>query len=330
MRKITYSIETEYLSPYASFSIDATRDTPIKECEIRTEYQRDRDRILHSKSFRRLKHKTQVFLSPEGDHYRTRLTHTLEVSQIARSISRALRLNEDLTEAIALGHDLGHTPFGHAGERTLRSITGHFNHNEQSLRVVEVLEEGGAGLNLTTLVKDGILNHKKGLVPLSLEGMVVNLSDRIAYINHDIDDGIRAGLICEDDLPIASTQILGRSKGERINNMIYDIVRYSDGKDYVKQSPEFDKATNLLREYMFSSLYNQTNKAKADEVKVTDLLTHMFETYRANPTNLPDFYQSLMERYPIDVVISDYIAGMTDTYAIAEYKKLYIPSVWKL
>ena len=330
MREVTYSIESKYLSKYASFSIDATREKPIKTCDIRTDYQRDRDRILHSKSFRRLKHKTQVFLSPEGDHYRTRLTHTLEVSQIARTIARALRLNEDLTEAIALGHDLGHTPFGHAGERTLRAITGHFNHNEQSLRVVEVLEDGGLGLNLTTLVKDGILNHKKGLTPLSLEGMVVNISDRIAYINHDIDDGIRAGLIFEKDLPIESTSVLGHSKGERINNMIYDIVRYSDGKDFVKQSPEFDKATNMLREYMFASLYNQTNKAKTDEVKVTDLLTHMFETYKNNPNILPQFYRQLLNNYPLETVIVDYIAGMTDTYAISEYKKLYIPSVWKL
>ena len=245
MKNITYQIEKQYLSKYASFSENAGgRVVPLNPCNIRTEYQRDRDRIIHCKSFRRLKHKTQVFLSPEGDHYRTRLTHTLEVSQIARTIARCLRLNEDLTEAIALGHDLGHTPFGHAGERTLAKLTGHFEHNEQSLRVVEVLEEGGKGLNLTELVRDGIVNHKSKCNPASLEGKIVNLSDRIAYLNHDIDDAERAGLIKEEDLPKKVRKVLGCSKSERIDTMVNDIVKESMDKPFVSYSDEVKEVKN--------------------------------------------------------------------------------------
>lgn len=329
MKEITYEIEAKYLSPYAAKSIDAGgRVRELTPCPIRTEYQRDRDRIIHSKSFRRLKHKTQVFLSPEGDHYRTRLTHTLEVAQIARTIARALSLNEDLTEAIALGHDLGHTPFGHAGERTLAKLTGHFEHNEQSLRVVEVLEDEGRGLNLTTLVRDGIVNHKTGCKPLTLEGRIVNMSDRIAYLNHDIDDAVRAGIMSEDDLPIDIVLVLGRKKSERINSMVGDIVKVSRGRNCVEYSEDVKEAEEKLRNFLFENLYSGS-LAKVEEEKTQPLLELIFEAHYKKPELLPNFYKQLLEKYPIDRVISDYIAGMTDGYAVARFNELYVPKIWK-
>lgn len=329
MKETIYDIEKNYLSEFASKSIDAGgREKYLEPCSLRTEYQRDRDRIIHSKSFRRLKHKTQVFLSPEGDHYRTRLTHTLEVSQIARTISRALRLNEDLTEAIALGHDLGHTPFGHAGERTLKMLTGNFEHNEQSLRVVEVLENDGEGLNLTRLVRDGILNHKSECVPETLEGKVVNLSDRIAYLNHDIDDAVRAGIMSEDEIPLDIVLVLGRSKSERINNMVVDIVKESANKSQIGYSDDFKEAEGKLRKFLFENLYTG-GLAKVEEEKASPLLELIFEAHRKKPELLPSFYIKLLEKYSIDRVICDYIAGMTDGYAIAKFNELYVPKIWK-
>ena len=259
-------LEAETLSPYAMLSKNTRgRETPIEPCQIRTEFIRDRDRILHSKSFRRLKHKTQVFLSPQGDHYRTRLTHTLEVSQIARTISRALRLNEDLTEAISMGHDLGHTPFGHSGEDVLDELLpGGFEHNVQSLRVVEKLENDGEGLNLTFEVRDGILHHKKTGTPATLEGVVVSLADRIAYINHDIDDAIRAGVLKESDLPAECVRVLGNSHGKRINTMILDVVEQSAGKPAVTMSERMYEQFDALRDFMFDNVYKNP-KAKSEE-----------------------------------------------------------------
>ena len=281
-------------SPYASFSDESRgRDRDEEPCPMRTIYQRDRDRIIHCKAFRRLKHKTQVFLAPEGDHYRTRLTHTLEVAQIARSIARALNLNEDLTEAIALGHDLGHTPFGHAGERTLNSLCPMgFAHYRQSIRVVEFLEKDGQGLNLTWEVRDGILNHRTSGNPSTLEGKAVRLSDKIAYINHDIDDGIRAGILKESDIPSEYTDVLGNSTKERLNTMISDIIMNSIGKNNLVMSEPVRKAMTELRKFMFESLYlNPT--AKSEEAKADKLITELYRYYVANTDKLPDTYRDL-------------------------------------
>ena len=316
----------------ASFS-DSTRGRQYEEskCDIRTEYQRDRDRILHSKSFRRMKHKTQVFLAPGGDHYRTRLTHTLEVSQIARTIARALRLNEDLTEAIALGHDLGHTPFGHAGERALSKYASRpFNHNEQSVRVVEVLEKNGAGLNLTWEVRDGIRNHKTNCTPTTLEGHIVRLSDKIAYINHDIDDGIRAGILREEHLPIECTHILGHSTRDRINNLIHDIVTHSMDRPVVSMSEDFDSALKQLRAYMFKDLYTNTI-AKSEEAKAERVIGMLFEEYIEHVDKLPNEYiEHLFMGMDKETVVCDYIAGMTDNYAVAKAEELFVPKFWQM
>jgi dGTPase len=326
-KNITFEIEDKYLSPFAAKSAEtAGRDFPIAPCPLRTEYQRDRDRILHCKAFRRLKHKTQVFLSPEGDHYRTRLTHTLEVSQIARSISRALRLNEDLTESIALGHDLGHTPFGHAGETALREFTS-FDHNAQSLRVVEVLEYDFKGMNLTREVRDGIFHHKRDGQPSTLEGRVLQYADRIAYINHDIDDAVRAGIITEDDLPGDAVAVLGNRHGRRINNMILDIVENSYGKDYVRMSPAFETAMGVFRKFMFDNVYIMS-EAKSEEGKAIELLKQLYSYYRKNPDKLNPSYLALRERFPLDQVVCDFISSMTDRYAVALYDSIYIPKGW--
>ncbi|MFU0826481.1 MAG: Deoxyguanosinetriphosphate triphosphohydrolase-like protein [Lachnoclostridium sp.] len=325
--------EHEYLSPYAAFSdCSMGRDVYEEPCDIRTDYQRDRDRILHSKSFRRLKHKTQVFLAPEGDHYRTRLTHTLEVSQNARTIARALRLNEDLTEAIALGHDLGHTPFGHAGERALNRICpGGFEHHKQSIRVVELLENHGKGLNLTKEVRDGILNHKTKSSPSTLEGKIVRISDKIAYINHDIDDAIRGHIIKEEDIPKEFTDVLGHSLRERINTIIHDIVTCSEGTDDIKMSPKIERAMMGMREYMFKSVY--TNPvAKGEEPKVEAMIAYLFEYYTKNLELLPEEYLYMIDNKGETAtrVVCDYIAGMTDRYAIAKFKELSIPRSWSI
>jgi dGTPase len=321
-------IENQTLSEYAQKSANSRgRARPVEKCPVRTEYMRDRDRILHCKSFRRLKHKTQVFLAPEGDHYRTRLTHTLEVSQIARTLARALRLNEDLTEAISLGHDLGHTPFGHAGERAIRECAGDFDHNRQSLRVVDVLENG-VGLNLTWEVRDGIVNHKKGMFPGTLEGRIVNISDRVAYINHDIDDAIRAGVLSLSDIPKKLIDALGKTHGNRINAMVLDIVDNSRDKADIYMSSEMQGYTDELRDFLFSNLYFSP-KAKEDEKKVTMLIHMLWEHYTTYPVDLPDEYRSLMDRWGMEQVVVDYIAGMSDGYALKKFDELYVPRRWQ-
>lgn len=319
-------------SPYASFSDESRgRDRDEEPCPMRTIYQRDRDRIIHCKAFRRLKHKTQVFLAPEGDHYRTRLTHTLEVAQIARSIARALNLNEDLTEAIALGHDLGHTPFGHAGERTLNSLCPMgFAHYRQSIRVVEFLEKDGQGLNLTWEVRDGILNHRTSGNPSTLEGKAVRLSDKIAYINHDIDDGIRAGILKESDIPSEYTDVLGNSTKERLNTMISDIIMNSIGKNDLVMSEPVHRAMTELRKFMFESLYlNPT--AKSEEAKADKLITELYRYYVANTDKLPDTYKRFITEFDErpEQVVCDYIAGMSDQYSISKFQEIFVPKAWK-
>ena len=319
-------------SPYASFSDESRgRDRDEEPCPMRTIYQRDRDRIIHCKTFRRLKHKTQVFLAPEGDHYRTRLTHTLEVAQIARSIARALNLNEDLTEAIALGHDLGHTPFGHAGERTLNSLCPMgFAHYKQSIRVVEFLEKDGQGLNLTWEVRDGILNHRTSGNPSTHEGKAARLSDKIAYINHDIDDGIRAGILKESDIPSEYTDVLGDSTKERLNTMISDIIMNSIGKNDLVMSEPVRKAMTELRKFMFESLYlNPT--AKSEEAKADKLITELYRYYVANTDKLPDTYKRFITEFDErpEQVVCDYIAGMSDQYSISKFQEIFVPKAWK-
>ncbi len=326
--------EIDYLSEKAAKSkFSKGRKFEELKCEIRTEYQRDRDRILHSKAFRRLKHKTQVFLSPEGDHYRTRLTHTLEVSQISRTIARSLNLNEDLTEAIALGHDLGHTPFGHTGEKILNELceTG-FKHNEQSLRVVEFLEirNGKQGLNLTFEVRDGILNHPLGYTPVTLEGQIVSISDRIAYINHDIDDAVRAGIIKPGQIPERFLKHLGYTHGQRINKMIVDVINNSIDKDKIKMSDEINHYTSGLRNFLFENVYY--NKiAKSEEEKTKFIVEKIYEYYTKNFESLPEFYLNIYNEYNINKseIIKDYIAGMTDRYAMKAFEELYIPKPWR-
>ncbi len=318
--------EYEMLAPYAAKAAESRgRERALEPCPMRTVYQRDRDRIIHCKSFRRLKHKTQVFLSPEGDHYRTRLTHTLEVSQIARTIARCLRLNEDLTEAIAMGHDLGHTPFGHSGERVLNELTGRFEHNEQSLRVVELLENGGAGLNLTFEVRDGILNHKKSLKPATLEGMVVNYSDRIAYLNHDIDDALRGGII--DALPEKFERTLGATHSARIDTMIRDIVMNSYGQPAVRMSEGIEAATDELRQFMFRHVYFGS-RAKEEEGKAENMIRLLFAHYCDAPQHMGPDAAGRVEAYGIEQAVTDYIAGMTDRYAVGAFKQIYIPKGW--
>ena len=322
--------EFQTLSPHAAHSRNSRgRERYEPECDIRTVYQRDRDRILHSKAFRRLKDKTQVFLSPQGDHYRTRLTHTLEVSQTARTVARALKLNEDLVEAIALGHDLGHTPFGHAGEAALNAIhPGGFRHAEQSVRVVEVLEKEGKGLNLTWEVRDGILNHRTAGSPSTLEGQVVRLCDKISYIHHDMDDSIRAGLLSEDDIPITLRVVLGDTCRERLNTLIHDMVESSLGKDSIRQSPEMAEAMKLLRELMFANVY-RSSVAKKEEVKAKRMLTELYEYYTEHPDQLSGEYQRLIERgEKKEQVVCDYISGMTDQYSIHKFQEIYVPKSW--
>ena len=325
--------EHDTLSPFAAFSDQSLgRDRPEEDCDIRTIYQRDRDRILHSKSFRRLKHKTQVFLAPEGDHYRTRLTHTLEVAQIARTIAKALFLNEDLTEAIALGHDLGHTPFGHAGERALNRICpAGFEHHMQSIRVVECLENHGKGLNLAKEVRDGIKNHQTEGNPFTLEGRIVRLCDKIAYINHDIDDAVRGQIIKEEEIPKEFTDILGHSLGKRLDTLVHDIVSNSDNKNDIIMSLEIETAMHHLREYMFRSVY-MNKKAKGQEEQAESLLEQLFRYYEKHLERLPEEYLLRMEQLnePPYRIVCDYIAGMTDRYALAKFKELMLPSAWSV
>jgi dGTPase len=322
-------LEQSILSPYASLSMFSKgRLVDEKKCDIRTDYMRDRDRIIHSKSFRRLKHKTQVFIAPEGDHYRTRLTHTLEVSQIARTISRALKLNEDLTEAIALGHDLGHTPFGHTGENVLNEIcTLGFKHNEQSLRVVDKLE-GGKGMNLTFEVRDGILNHCGDMKPSTMEGAVVKQADRIAYINHDIDDAERGGIIKNSDIPKNCMDVLGNTHSSRINSMITNVVYTSMGKGTISMSSPILEATEELRNFMFERVYIGS-KAKAEEGKAKYVVEALYKHFLKNPNDMPEEFVNMLDDNDLDRVVCDYIAGMTDIYAVNMFNKTFVPAHWR-
>lgn len=330
IREIYEKQEHERLSEYAAYSDQSRgRDIPEEESDIRTVYQRDRDRIIHCKSFRRLKHKTQVFLTPDGDHYRTRLTHTLEVSQIARTIAKAVRCNEDLTEAIALAHDIGHTPFGHVGERTLSRVSGKpFSHNINGVKVVEKLEQNGQGLNLTWEVRDGILNHKTSLSPATLEGDIVRVSDKIAYISHDIDDGIRAGVLSEEMLPVQCTDVLGHSTRDRIDRMIHNVVENSQDSPRVRMTDEYWQALMELRKYMFDSLY--TNPiVKREEEKAAEIIVILYKYFTDNPDKLPNEYShAVINGMDVSDVVCDYIAGMTDNYAVEVFQNLFIPNGW--
>lgn len=333
IREMAEKREEEFFSEFATLSKNSRgRDREEPQCDMRPVFQRDRDRILHCKSFRRLKHKTQVFLSPQGDHYRDRLTHTLEVSQIARTIAQALRLNESLAEAIAVGHDLGHTPFGHAGERVLNRVNPQgFIHCEQSVRVVEKLEKKGRGLNLTWEVRDGILNHRSEGRPATLEGKIVRLSDKIAYINHDIDDAERAGILCEEDFPLELRETLGCTIRERLNTIIHDIVINSLGKPDICNSLEIEQAMKDIRRFMFERVY--TNPvAKAEEGKAENMIEALYEYYETHLDHLPQEYRTMIEMQgeSIPRVVCDYISGMTDQYALKKYTEIFIPKSWQI
>lgn len=323
--------EHKRFSEYATFS-DSSRGREVYEepCDLRPVFQRDRDRIVHSKSFRRLKHKTQVFLAPYGDHYRTRLTHTLEVSQIARTVARSIRCNEDLAEAIALGHDLGHTPFGHVGERALTKVSGKpFLHSEQSVRVVEVLEKDGKGLNLTWEVRNGILNHQTAKHPATLEGSIVRLSDKIAYVNHDIDDGIRAGVLIEENLPSACTNVLGHSTRDRINTIIYDMVKNSTNTSEARLSNEVWKALMDLRSYMYDALYTNSF-VKSEESKAFEIIEILYTYFMEHLEKLPrENIEMIHAGTTPERAVCDYIAGMTDNYAVDLFKEIYLPRAWQ-
>lgn len=325
-------LERTHLSPFATLSENSKgRERQEPQCDIRPVFQRDRDRILHCKSFRRMKYKTQVFLSPRGDHYRTRLTHTLEVSQNARTIAKALRLNEDLAEAVALGHDLGHAPFGHAGERILNEICqGGFRHNEQSVRMVEKLEKDGRGLNLTWEVRDGILNHQTHLMPSTMEGKIVRLSDKIAYINHDIDDAIRARVLMEEDIPLEYREVLGDTSRKRLDTLIHNIVTNSLGKNDICMSPEVESAMRGLRKFMFDHVYLNT-VAKREEDRAEDLLRRLFGYYQVHIELLPAMNRQMIAAGEAEErAVCDYIAGMTDRFAIARFEDVFMPKAWQV
>lgn len=320
------------LSSFATQSINSKgRQIAEVECDVRTVFQRDRDRILHSKAFRRLAHKTQVFISPEGDHYRTRLTHTLEVAQIARTIARALRLNEDLTEAVALGHDLGHTPFGHTGEHSLRKVTaGTFSHNKHSLRVVDVLENSGQGLNLTFEVRDGILNHPTSGKPSTIEGKVVQIADKIAYINHDIDDAIRGKVLTPEELPKSCIAVLGPTSSERISCIIKDIIKESHNQDNIQMSESVHEAFYHMREFLFKHVY-VGSVAKAQEGKAERVVSELYTYYMQNLERLPAGYIERLQMGDSEKqIVCDYIAGMTDRYAVNAYMDLFFPKSWHI
>ena len=329
VRQRTEEIERLTFAPWATFS-DASRGRAVPEPQdpLRPVFQRDRDRVLHCKAFRRLKQKTQVFLSPEGDLYRTRLTHTLEVSQIARTIARALRLNEDLTEAISLAHDLGHTPFGHAGERALNQLCpGGFKHYVQSLRVVDKLEKEGRGLNLSWEVRNGIVTHTKGTWAATPEGRIVRMADQIAYVNHDIDDAIRAGILTDDDIPIDITDVLGHSHRDRINTLVCDAIRTSREFGKVCLSPDVDRALKELRSFMFTNVYRNP-VAKGEESKVDGIIGSLFDYYLKHPDKMPDEMQLIASREGVSRAVCDYISGMTDGYAMEKYSEIFIPMSW--
>lgn len=322
-------LEEKNLCEFAQLSKNSRgRSRPEEKCDIRTDFQRDRDRIIYSKAFRRLKHKTQVFISPEGDHYRTRLTHTLEVSQIGRTIARSLRLNEDLTEAIALGHDLGHTPFGHAGERVLDMVCSKgFKHNEQSVRVVSCLEKDRKGLNLTAEVLEGILCHTGDLLPHTLEGQVVRFADKIAYINHDIEDAIRGGILTERDIPEDASDVLGKTLSERINNMIVNIIDNSSDGRAIRMNGEFQEATNRLRNFMFENVYIGS-AAKKEESKAERMIEELYNYLIKNPGTMPEDFQGYVGQESVEQAVIDYIAGMTDPYAVKRFKEIFVPVSW--
>ncbi|MBQ7203560.1 MAG: deoxyguanosinetriphosphate triphosphohydrolase [Eubacterium sp.] len=321
--------EKKILSPRATLSAESKgRKVFEEECELRTCFQRDRDRIIHSQSFRRLKHKTQVFLAPSGDHYRTRLTHTLEVAQIARTIARALALNEDLTEAIALGHDLGHTPFGHAGERALDDLSPNgFKHFEQSVRVVDVIEKDGEGLNLTEEVKNGILCHTRGEDAYTLEGQIIRIADHIAYINHDIDDAIRAGVMQEEDIPLQLRLKLGMSKGERIDSMVKNVILNSLEGDKIRMDSDYYHYFDELHEFMFTAVYRNPI-CKSEEVKAVAMIEKLYNYYNAHPDEMPYDYIRIAERDGTERAVCDYIAGMSDNYSVKVFNQLYVPKSW--
>ena len=329
--------EYEYLSPYATKSAESRgRLLPDEKCSVRTEFQRDRDRIIHSKAFRRLMHKTQVFLAPEGDHFRTRLTHTIEVSQIARTIARGAGLNEDLTEAIAMGHDLGHTPFGHSGESVLNEVySGGFRHNVQSLRVVDVLESGSTdsdrrGMNLTFEVRDGILNHTGSTMPATPEGQVVKTSDRIAYINHDIDDAIRSGIITTEDLPSESIRVLGTTHKTRIDTLVKDMIENSVGKPTAQLSEEKAHAMNELRTFMFQNVYHNQKVKKVEDIsKVKTIVESLYYYYLEKPNRLPAELLAMSDEFSIEELAKDHVAGMTDRYAKNLYEDLFVAKGWR-
>ncbi len=330
VRERIWQTEDTILAPYATHSrFTRGRMREEKECDFRTVFQRDRDRIIYSNSFKRLKNKTQVFFAPEGDHYITRMTHTVDVSQISRSIARSLHLNEDLAEAIALGHDLGHTPFGHVGEKVLDKLasTG-FLHNEQSLRVVDVLEKGGRGLNLTLEVRDGILEHKSSGKPQTLEGKIVSIADRIAYINHDIEDAIRAGILKETDLPAFPVKVLGKATKERIHTAIADIYENSYGKPVIEMSADVEKAIKELRAFMFERVYNLSNRVILERAE--RMLTELFTYFMAHTDKLPTPYAALLEEWGKERAVCDYISGMTDQYAINVFENVFIPTTFSI
>ena len=324
--------EHRRLNPLAAFADQSKgrpRFEPDREEDVRTCYQRDIDRIVHSKAFRRLMHKTQVFLQPEGDHYRTRMTHTLEVARIASTITRALGLNEDLAEAVAMGHDLGHTPFGHAGEVALSKCLGKpFRHNEQSLRVVDVLEKDGLGLNLTHEVRLGILGHTGDYMPETLEGQIVRRSDQIAYVNHDIDDAIRAGVLSNDKIPKAISHVLGHDHSTRINTLVTDAILTSREAGAICLSPQVDKALKDLRSFMFENVYRNP-VAKGEETKAKDMLQRMFEYYYTHPEAMPEDFQPQLSFEGLERTVCDYIAGMTDNYAVDKYTEIFVPLGWQ-
>ncbi len=330
IREMIEQMERETLSKYATLNENSRgREKDEPQCDIRPLFQRDRDRILHSKAFRRLKNKTQVFLTPQGDHYRTRLSHTLEVSQNARTIAKALRLNEDLVEAIALGHDLGHTPFGHAGEAQLNAMcsTG-FIHSEQSVRIVEKLEKGGQGLNLTWEVRDGIRNHQTSGHPSTPEGQIVRLSDKIAYVNSDIDDAIRAQILTEEDIPLEVRKTLGMSSAVRLDTLIHDVIISSQDSPVIKMSTEIEEAMSELRKFMFANVYKDS-VAKAEEVKAKRMIRELYEYYTVHFDELPDRYRSMEEEGESqERIICDYISGMTDQYCITKFNEFFMPKAW--
>ena len=322
--------EKTFLSKYAFLTSDTRgREKPYVKCPNRTEFQRDRDRIIHCKSFRRLMHKTQVFFLPEEEHYRTRMTHTLEVTQIARIISRALRLNEDLCEAASLGHDLGHTPFGHSGEFAMQKFfSKDFNHAEQSIRVVEKLENNGEGLNLTYEVKDAILNHSGNNEASTLEGKIVKIADRIAYINHDIDDACRAGIMSIDDIPKEIINTLGKTHSNRINTLVSSVIEESMDKPYLTMRDDIKEAMDELRNYLFENIYNDS-AAKQEEGKAIEMLGMLYEYFKKHPNEMPAFYFNNIDNEGIDRCICDYISSMTDRYAVDLFRELFVPNSWR-